>query len=335
MVLTLQELVHLKPFAKTKKQKRLLLALCLASLVERPLIPDIRFDLGDTQDANTLLDFRFDIAGVQKLGLLLGLPTRFYDLTKTFGRSRSALSEIFLHVIDEIYNRWHGLLYFNTKLIQRNMDKYCQAIANKGSPISTIFAFIDGAKLGTCRISSTGNGQNLQRQIYSGHKRFHCLSYQALTAPDGICLHFFGPIEGRRHDTTLLRLSGLLAFIGRHPNIFNSRYIYGDPAYGTSKYILSGFKDATLSAEQQEFNKLMSRVRQSVEWNFKVMKSLWAFITYKNLSKIRLSPVAKIVCVAMLLTNCHCCHEGGNQISKYFEIDPPTLEEYLDTYLMK
>jgi hypothetical protein len=74
---------------------------------------------------------------------------------------------------------------------------------------------------------------------------------------------------------------------------------------------------------------MMSKVRESVEWNFGRMKTLWAFITFKNLQKIMLSPVAKIVGVAMLLTNCHCCYNKGNQISSYFNMQPPTLEEYL------
>ncbi len=126
-------------------------------------------------------------------------------------------------------------------------------------------------------------------------------------------------------------MSGLLDFMGHRPSVFAGRCIYGDPAYGVSEFVVSGYKGNGLSPSQLEFNKLMSRVRQSVEWNFKILKTLWSFITFKTLSKIRLSPVAKIVSVAMLMTNCHCCYFGGNQISNYFGIDPPSLEVYLDT----
>ncbi|ETW05094.1 hypothetical protein H310_04122 [Aphanomyces invadans] len=129
----------------------------------------------------------------------------------------------------------------------------------------------------------------------------------------------------------MLRHSQLLQFLSRHATIFDGRYIYGDPAYGIAEYLLSGYKGNDLCDAKREFNKWMSNVRQSVEWNFKVMKTLWSFITFKMLSKIRLSPVAKIVSVAMLLTNCHCCHFGGNQISHYFDLAPPTLKQYLDT----
>ncbi|KAF0691137.1 Aste57867_17581 [Aphanomyces stellatus] len=211
------------------------------------------------------------------------------------------------------------------------MDRYCAAIAAKGAPLENVYGFIDGTKLQTCRISATGDGDNLQKQIYSGHKRMHCLNFQAVSAPDGICIHFFGPVEGRRHDTTLLRHSRLFEYLARHPDVFYLKFIYGDPAYGISQFLQTGFKGANLSELQREFNKWMSRVRQAVEWNFKIMKTLWSFITFKNLSKIRLSPVAKIVHVAMLLTNCHCCYFGGNQISSFFGLDSSSLEEYLDT----
>ncbi|KAG9398621.1 hypothetical protein AC1031_014402 [Aphanomyces cochlioides] len=75
--------------------------------------------------------------------------------------------------------------------------------------------------------------------------------------------------------TTLLRMSALVDFLARSPGLFASKYIYGGPAYGISNYIMSGFKGAAISAEQREFNKRMSRVRQAVEWNFMLMKSNW------------------------------------------------------------
>ncbi|ETV81766.1 hypothetical protein H257_05355 [Aphanomyces astaci] len=128
----------------------------------------------------------------------------------------------------------------------------------------------------------------------------------------------------------MLRESKLLEFFQNNREVFFSKYIYGDPAYGIVEYLLSGYKGNDVGVLKRDFNKWMSRVRQSVEWNFKIFKTLWSFITFKILSKIRLSPVAKIVCIAMLLTNCHCCHFRGNQISQYFDLEPPTLKDYLN-----
>ncbi|ETV90675.1 hypothetical protein H310_14569 [Aphanomyces invadans] len=166
-----------------------------AQVVERPLIPDVRFDLNAMSDANALLEFRFDVAGVQQLGFLLGLPavvitlsrnrvlrdeamcillsrmafpTRLFDMSRTFGRSRSVLCDVFLHVLNEIYDCWGHLLYINYKLVQRNIDQYCAAIQRKGAPTNRVFGFIDGTKVQTCRISAINDGNNLQKEIYSG-----------------------------------------------------------------------------------------------------------------------------------------------------------------------
>ncbi|KAH9110824.1 hypothetical protein AeMF1_014509 [Aphanomyces euteiches] len=357
MVVKVIEVVPLLQVAKTHRQRQVIMLLLSSLYVEYPLIPQVEFDLMKRSDTNARREFRFDRHGIQKLGFLLSLPAvivterrnrvlrdeamcillgrlafpcQLYDMTKTFGRSEASLCDIFLHVVKLLYSQWKDLLFFNRKLVQNNVDRYCQAITAKGAPTTNVFGFIDGTKVQICRIKSTGNGDNLQKQVYSGHKRLHCLSYQAVTVHDGICVHFFGPVEGRKHDTSMLRHSGLLDYFLQYERDFESKYIYGDPAYGVSRFLLSGFKGNGLTERQKEFNKWMSRVRQSVEWNFKIMKTLWSFITFKNLAKVRLSPVAKIVCVAMLLTNCHCCYHGGNQISKYFGLEPPNLEDYLD-----
>ncbi|ETV89853.1 hypothetical protein H310_15309 [Aphanomyces invadans] len=44
------------------------------------------------------------------------------------------------------------------------MDRYCGAIKQKGSPVPVVYGFFDGTKLAVSRISSTGNGDNLQQQ---------------------------------------------------------------------------------------------------------------------------------------------------------------------------
>lgn len=118
-------------------------------------------------------------------------------------------------------------------------------------------------------------------------------------------MHFFGPHEERRHDTTVFAASGLLRYFDQHSDIFDGRCIFGDPAYSISKYVVTGYEHVLLTTHQHVFNKEMSSVRTAVEWNFKLMKSLWAYVDFKKGLKIRLSPVGKFVRVSMLLTNCH------------------------------
>lgn len=239
---------------------------------------------------------------------------------------------------------------------------YCKAVEEKTDGlVDYVSLFIDGTKAAICRPGAQSNENmqdilerihpgdqlNLQKAVYSGHKRKHCLNYQGVIAPDGkvalskdywfsnillvgICVSCFGPIEGRRHDSTMLRESKLLSFIREHPILSHlGVIIYGDPAYGINDLLCSPFKGAQLSEEQKTFNATLSRVRVSVEWFFGILKRTFAFMDWNQKHKILLSPVAKFMKVSVLLANCHTCLNGGNQISDFFNCQPPTLEEYL------
>lgn len=67
-------------------------------------------------------------------------------------------------------------------------------VYNKGSPINNCWGFIDGTARQICRPSIN------QQDYFSGHKRYHCLKYQAIATPDGIIINLQGPYIGRRHD---------------------------------------------------------------------------------------------------------------------------------------
>jgi hypothetical protein len=251
-------------------------------------------------------------------------------MMQTFGRSRGQLARIYHHTIDFLHARWKSTIFFAGYVDRDRLQLFADAVHRRGAPTINVFGFPDGTKVETCRPhASTAPEMNLQKEVYSGHKRRHCLNYQGVTAPDGICIHFYGPCEGRRHDTTLLRRSELLPHFDANCATFDGFMMYGDPAYGLSKSIMVGYKGNNLDWQKKEFNRSMRQVRQSVEWNFGRMKTLWAAIAFKMHQKIMLTPVGKIVGLAMLFTNVHCCVNRGNQISTYFGCDPPTLEEYL------
>ncbi|TYZ61781.1 hypothetical protein PybrP1_000380 [[Pythium] brassicae (nom. inval.)] len=108
-------------------------------------------------------------------------------------------------------------------------------------------------------------------------------------------------------------------------------YFSIDPAYGLSQYPISRFNGAHINDQQRDLNRAMTSGRKAVEWSFGRMKSLWAFVDSAKKHKIMLPHVGKIVKVAMLLTNCHFCHNQGDLINDYFSLSPPTLVEYLTT----
>jgi hypothetical protein len=50
--------------------------------------------------------------------------------------------------------------------------------------------------------------------------------------PNGLIGHFYGPVEGRRHDAGMLRESGVENEMYRNMTRPNDVYcVYGDPAY--------------------------------------------------------------------------------------------------------
>ena len=82
---------------------------------------------------------------------------------------------------------------------------------------------------------------------------------------------------------------------------------------------IAPFRLARLNAAQQAYNTAMSKVRIGVEW---------VLGDFKKKLKIGLSPIAKMYITCALLLNCHTCMYGS-MTSNYFQIDPPTVQEYL------
>ncbi len=167
---------------------------------------------------------------------------------------------------------------------------------------------------------------SLQKAVYNGHKRVHALKFQGVCAPDGIIIHISAPVEGRRHDSRLLRESGLEQILTDHAPGF---YVYSDPAYGVTRNIQSPFKGAYLTPEQRQFNAAMSPVRVAVEWSFGGVLSNWAFLDYKKNLKVFLQPVGLYYLIGVLLQNIKACYYG-NQIAEFFECHPPSVQEYLN-----
>lgn len=135
--------------------------------------------------------------------------------------------------------------------------------------------------------------------------------------------------EGRKHDAGMLGESGLMRDLERfaHSPTGEALCIYGDPAYPLRIHLQAPFRDANPTDEMKAYNKAMSSVRVSVEWLFGEIVKYFKFVAFKRALSIGLSPVGKIYIVCALLQNAHACLYG-NIVSDYFQLQPPTLEEY-------
>uniref|UniRef100_A0A6U7DUP4 DDE Tnp4 domain-containing protein n=1 Tax=Haptolina brevifila TaxID=156173 RepID=A0A6U7DUP4_9EUKA len=210
------------------------------------------------------------------------------------------------------------------------MQEWADAIHDAGAPAPRCIGFIDGTFRPHTR---PGRGQ---RQCYSGYKKLHGIKFQSVVSANGLIVDFFGCVVGRRGDGYMLGASGFLArmaaLVATEGQPF---YVYGDPAYSLSQFILRGFKGAMTPA-QQAFSTDMSRVRETVEWGFELIVRDWAFVDFCKNLKIHKQPIGRLYFVAALLTNMKTCVMAahtfdyfGNQISQAFGVSPPSLHNYL------
>ena len=316
-------------------------------------IPGARFRLDAQSDASCLSMFRFTKAEIRRMCRLLQLPgtttarnrttwtaeeglcivlrrlaypCRLADLLPIFGRWKPELSIIINTVCKQICDKWSGLVTDFTKahfLTEERLQSYAAAVSAR-SPLTNCFGFIDGTVRAICR-PTVG-----QKSFYNGHKRHHGLKFQTVVTPDGIIAHMYGPLEGCRHDSAMLRESGLFAQLNSLPAPPEGGVycIYGDPAYPLRPQLLCPYKGDQLTDAQAAFNKEMSAVRIAVEWAYGKTIQLFAFLDFKKNLKLLLQPVGMYYYTGVLLTNCHTCLHGG-EINKLFDLQPPSLEEYL------
>ncbi len=88
-----------------------------------------------------------------------------------------------------------------------------------------------------------------------------------------------------------------------------------------------------LRRDRQAFNATYSPMITCVEWGYDKVVRHWAYVDFKKQMRMEMVRMEAMWHGAFWLTNVVTCVRGGNQISEYFELPPPTLEEYLRTTL--
>ena len=83
--------------------------------------------------------------------------------------------------------------------------------------------------------------------------------------------------------------------------------------------------------QHEIYNKAMNAARVSIEHVFGIVVSLWAYVDFSKKQNLSWTNPATAYLNAQFLTNCHNCMYG-NQVSNCFQIDPPTLHEYIHTF---
>ena len=74
-------------------------------------------------------------------------------------------------------------------------------------------------------------------------------------------------------------------------------------------------------------NRVMSSVRETIEWSYKDMGQLFPLLNYDKVLKMRGMPVGKMFHACMILKNCINCMRH-NETSQFYHLNPPSLEDY-------
>ena len=133
----------------------------------------------------------------------LAYPCRWIDLVDMFGLFVCEMSTLFAFMVHHVYDTF-GQRLLDIDVWVPHLPSFRDAIVRRGAPSPlNVWCFVDGTLRGMCRPSQ---GQESQ---FSGHKRIHGLKFESVVIPNGIIARLFGPEDGRRHDITLARKSGL------------------------------------------------------------------------------------------------------------------------------
>ena len=254
---------------------------------------------------------------------IFAYPCRYADLIPRFGRPVSQLYMVGNLVVDHLNDRFG---YFLADLDQpwlQFLKSFANAISNKVAALDNCWGVIDGTVRLIIRPSQH------ERIFYTGQKRFHAIKLQSVVTHSGMITNQHGPTEGRRHESGILAMSGLLNHLSQYSFSPDDQLwgIYGNPAYPHRVHLQcpSG-RRPNLTDEEKAFNQSMSRVYVSVQWVFGgIVHHLSLQILRKTarLAQCRWKDLCCLCSTAKFLT---CLY--GNNTPAFFDLQPPVLEDY-------
>ena len=270
---------------------------------------------------------------------------QFNIANNVFGREQSQQSRAWKYFIIHIYDHFLWIVTNNLDWWYENgyLHQSMEAIKAKigGNEQFNTAGFIDCNCLET-DIPGGGPAEegvnaarwdpNIQRAFYNGWKSIHGLKHQTMDLAFGITADMYGPHSLRRNDLKLLRLSRLntrLRELQVNANV--QLRVYGDSIYPRLSHLHSCWRRSNAVPWQVAENRLYSKVRISIEWNYATTSNLYRYLA--NLDKLKLlseSQVTKVYTVATILRNCHVALYGS-ETSHYFNLHIPAdfLEQYL------
>ena len=269
-------------------------------------------------------------------------PTRMMDLRLAFGVSKGNIVESINHVINVIWQRRFELSV-TSLLMRRDVLDMCACAMDAKLLPPNVFAAGHSLNYFASLDGKLFNAVAGWERLWCSRKKSQAMNSQFIVTPIGILL-FGGCVPGSSPDVEAANILPQLGAIKAGLDVQHLSYhIVADCAYAPTEDRMGGFvvvrrtpwvgmSPAELDSLER-FNAVFSSIRTCVEWCFSFLVSSMSQIDYRK--KIRPNtnqrPERKIL-AATVLSNCLTCLRGRNQISDYFGVRPPTLEEYLATF---
>lgn len=174
------------------------------------------------------------------------------------------------------------------------------------------------------------HGWWFQKLFWNVKSKFHCLAFQGVTGMDGMLMHFYGPVMGRRNDNYLLLESDFDAlFLLLQQGNRVIYWAYTDQGYGWN-WILCwpAHHGPGVTLLQRVDNLIMGSCRVTVEWTFGQLKRLSTLTHHVARNMKILGNRCKIheKTAALLYNSKVCLH--GSQTSLFFECPVPNHRNY-------
>ena len=185
-----------------------------------------------------------------------------------------------------------------------------------------------------------------QRAFYSGYTKTCGLKYLLVNTPHGMTALLHGPESNRRSDPHLVKSCRLEKQLRNLSAEFlpqgQKAKCYGDSIFKITIFVQGPHNPHLYSDDFQDANeeycadllaqdRTLSAVRISAEWIIAVAQNKFPLVgdkkKFKLMSTNKLQPAKSQINVVVFLTDVMTALYG-NQISKYFDCAPPSLEEY-------
>ncbi|KIJ52216.1 hypothetical protein M422DRAFT_157181, partial [Sphaerobolus stellatus SS14] len=223
---------------------------------------------------------------------------------------------------------WKHLIWLDTThLAHETLTSFARAFTAKGSPFPFLAGLIDGTLQKDARLVHN------QHLLYNGWKHIHCLKYHAALSPDGLVIRVFGPINGRQHDKSVFKESGLADLLENHfwTPAGEPLYLYLGTTYDSAgrntQVEAKSLQYMSLTFPHRNIDLLLHGLPEPVEWLFKEVTQQFTFIDFACSQKVLLSPCGLYYLIALLMCDAHTILHYP-QIPQYFHCHPPTLQEY-------